>query len=71
MIKVLTNPLKEEFLKLVNKSRNSIKITSPFVKYDICREMISAKNSQTRINLITSFKLTSIYSGALDIEALE
>lgn len=71
MIKVLTTPWKEEFLKLVNKSKISIKITSPFVKYDICREMLLAKNRQTRINLITSFKLMSIYSGALDIKALE
>lgn len=70
-MKILTTPWKDYFLELVNQSKKSIKITSPFVKNDICAEMINAKNSSTRIDLITSFKLMSIYSGSLDVSAIE
>jgi hypothetical protein len=70
-MRILTTPWKADFLDLVHQSKKSIKITSPFVKNDICAEMISAKASSSRIELITSFKLMSIHSGSLDISALE
>ncbi|MCL6494203.1 MAG: hypothetical protein K6T54_05405, partial [Ignavibacterium sp.] len=70
-MKVLTTPWKYDFLELVSNSRKSIKITSPFVKNDICKEMLNAKNSESKVYLITSFKLMSVYSGALDISAIE
>lgn len=70
-MKVLTTPWKYDFLELVSNSRKSIKITSPFVKNDICKEMLNVKNSESKVYLITSFKLMSIYSGALDISAIE
>jgi hypothetical protein len=70
-MRILTTPWKADFLNLVQQSKKSIKITSPFVKNDICTEMISAKASSSRIELITSFKLMSIHSGSLDISALE
>lgn len=70
-MKILTTPWKNDFLELVSQSRKSIKITSPFVKNDVCSELISAKKSSSKIVLITSIKLMSIYSGALDISAIE
>lgn len=70
-MKILTTPWKDDFLELVHEAKKSIKITSPFVKNDVCAEMINAKNSATKIDLITSFKLMSIYSGCLDISAIE
>jgi phosphatidylserine/phosphatidylglycerophosphate/cardiolipin synthase-like enzyme len=70
-MKILKTPWKNEFLDLVSKSEKSIKITSPFVKENICNELLEAKKSGTSLNLITSFKLTNIYLGSLDILALE
>lgn len=70
-MKILTTPWKDDFLELVYQSKKSIKITSPFVKNDICAEMINAKNSSSKIDLITSFKLMTIYSGSLDVSAIE
>ncbi len=70
-MKVLTTPWKNDFLHLVEQSRRSIKITSPFVKNDACLELIKSKRASTKIYLITSFKLMSIYSGALDASAIE
>lgn len=41
------------------------------MKNDVCIEMINAKKCSSKIDLITSFKLMSIYSGALDVSAIE
>lgn len=70
-MRILKTPWKDDLLELVHQSKKSIKITSPFVKHDICSELINVKNLSTRIDLITSFKLMSIYTGSLDISAIE
>ena len=70
-MRVLTTPWKNDLLELVADAKHSIKITSPFVKEEICREIIDAKQSKSELELITSFKLMSIYSGSLDLSALD
>lgn len=70
-MKILKTPWKDDFLELVHQCKKSIKITSPFVKNDICSELIRVKKDSSRIDLITSFKLMSIYSGSLDVSAIE
>ena len=69
-MKIITTPWKNEFLELVSNSTKSIKITSPFVKENICSELLSKKRDNTQFELITSFKLPNIYSGSLDLAAL-
>lgn len=71
MIKTLKSPWKNELLDLASRSDNSIKITSPFIKDNICSDLLNAKGSETKIHLITSFKIGNIYNGSLDIAALE
>jgi hypothetical protein len=68
VIKVLKTPWKNEFLDLVASSTKSIKITSPFIKENICNEILAKKKQNTQLELITSFKLLSIYSGSLDLK---
>lgn len=70
-MKILTTPWKKDLLALVADSKTSIRITSPFVKENICRDLIEAKRADSRIELVTSFKLANIYSGSLDLSALE
>ncbi len=70
-MKLLTNPWKNELLELVANSESSIKITSPFVKENVCREIFKVKNADSKIELVTSFKLANVYSGSLDLSALE
>jgi phosphatidylserine/phosphatidylglycerophosphate/cardiolipin synthase-like enzyme len=70
-MKILTTPWKNEFFELVTNSKKSIKITSPFVKKDIANEMLRIKSKETKIELFTSFKLMNIYSGLLDIDAIQ
>jgi len=70
-MKILTTPWKDELFDLVSKAKKSIKITSPFVKENVCSELLAFKNESVSIDLITSFKLLNIYSGSLDVLALE
>ncbi|MBI3787901.1 MAG: NgoFVII family restriction endonuclease [Ignavibacteriales bacterium] len=70
-MKVLKTPWKKELLALTNGSKQSIKVTSPFVKQNICSELLDAKRPSTKFELITSFKLMSIYSGGLDLKAID
>lgn len=70
-MQILKTPWKKNLLELVAQSKKSIKITSPFVKENICNELINVKNKNTKIELITSFKLMNIYSGSLDLSGLE
>lgn len=70
-MKLLKSPWKIDFLDLVKNAKQSIKMTSPFIKENICDEIISIKNEKTRINLITSFKILNLYSGSLDINGVE
>lgn len=58
-------------MDLVSKSEDSIKITSPFLKENICNEMINFKRSNVCIELITSFKLANVRSGSLDLKGIE
>ena len=70
-MKVLKTPWKNEFLELVANSKRKIRITSPFIKENICNELLEAKINDSKISLITSFKIFNLYSGSLDINGLE
>lgn len=70
-MKIISSPWKKTFLDLVSKSKESIKITSPFIKENICDELLAIKNKNAELEIITSFKFNSIYSGSLDISAVE
>lgn len=70
-MKILTTPWKDNLLELVHQSKKSIKITSPFLKNNICSELLRVKNDSAKLEIITSFKLMSVYSGSLDLAAIE
>ncbi len=69
-MKLLKNPWDNLFYDLISSSKESIKITSPYVKENIVSKMISSKRDEVNISLITSFKLMNYYVGASDLEAL-
>lgn len=69
-MRLLKTPWKSEFLSLVNESESKIRITSPFIKENICNDILKTKKECTNIELITSFKLMNLYSGALDIKGI-
>jgi len=42
-MKVIKTPWKKEFLNLVQQTEKTIKITSPFVKENICDDILNIK----------------------------
>jgi HKD family nuclease len=68
---LIKNPWDKLFFELVNSSKRSIKITSPFVKENIVSNLINLKNSEVKLTLVTSFRLMNYYTGASDLKALE
>ncbi|MCS7036629.1 MAG: phospholipase D-like domain-containing protein [Saprospiraceae bacterium] len=70
-MKILSNPWRDEFLRLVGSAKTSIKIAAPFVKQEGCEAMLQAKRSTSAICLVTNFQLKSIFCGSIDLSALE
>ena len=70
-MEIIKTPWKDKFLELASKSQKSIKITSPFIKNNICEDMLNITKEGVNIDLITSYKIFNIYSGSLDLDGLE
>ncbi len=70
-MKIIKTPWKNDFLRLVSNSKSSIKITSPFIKENVCDEMLLVKKESSKLEIITSFKIANIHTGSLDINALQ
>ncbi|MFA5670021.1 MAG: phospholipase D-like domain-containing protein [Balneolaceae bacterium] len=70
-MKLIKTPWRSDFLNLIKDSKNKIRITSPFIKENICDDILSIKKRSSSIELITSFKLINLYSGSLDINGIE
>jgi predicted secreted Zn-dependent protease len=70
-MKIITTPWKNELLELVSNAKKSIKIITPFVKENVCQALLSMKQSQAKIELITSFKFSYFCSGQSDLAAFD
>lgn len=70
-MKILTTPWKKDLFRLVKGSKQSIKITSPFITYEVCDQMLAAKNNSSKLQMITAFRIMSVYSGLIDLAAIE
>ena len=68
---VIKSPWEARFFDLVKSSVNSIKIAAPFIKQNTCEKLLATKPEACRIELVTSFVVKNIHSGALDLGALE
>ena len=58
-MKIIRSPWRNELIELVENTKKSIKIISPFIKADIINEILIKKQKQTKIELITSFKFSN------------
>jgi phosphatidylserine/phosphatidylglycerophosphate/cardiolipin synthase-like enzyme len=56
-------------MNLIEDSEESIRITSPFIKEDICKEILNHVRHDVCFELITD--LPNAYTGALDLSGLE
>jgi hypothetical protein len=68
-IEVLINPAIDVFMGLVKSSKEQL-FASPFVKNNITNMVIENRPSDSKISLLTSYKLTNFYRGSSDLQAL-
>jgi type II restriction enzyme len=65
----LTNPSLETFLSLVHSARQQL-FAAPFVKDNVARLIFERKPENSKISLLTSYKLSNFHRRSSDIEAL-
>jgi phosphatidylserine/phosphatidylglycerophosphate/cardiolipin synthase-like enzyme len=71
LFEIVKNPWDKKLYDLVLQSQKNIKISSPYISKEICKNIFKHKNSQTKIQLITDFKINNLINNSLDILALE
>ncbi len=69
-MKIIRSPWRKELMELVVNAKKSIKIVSPFIKENTIIEILSKKQSQVKIELITLFKFSNFCSSQSDLSAL-
>ncbi len=70
-MRIITTPWKNELLELVSNAKKSIKIITPFIKENVCQELLLKKQSQAKIEIITTFKFSYFCSGQSDLTAFD
>ncbi len=71
MIKTVKTPFLREFFEYVNKSKSSIKISSPFIKEEMIEKLYENKNRRTKLNVITKFSVINFMKKLSDLTAIE
>ncbi len=71
LFEIVKNPWDKKLYQLVSQSQKNIKISSPYISKQICKNIFQCKNLQTKIQLITDFKINNLINNSLDIQALE
>ncbi|MHA1221968.1 MAG: phospholipase D-like domain-containing protein [Candidatus Heimdallarchaeaceae archaeon] len=71
MIDLITKPWSGIFQKLVAGSKESIFISSPFIKNSATNILLKNRQSQVELKVLTSFKLAYFRNRASDIESIE
>lgn len=70
-MQLIRSPWNEMFYDLVGSCKKSIKITSPYLKEHAVKQLIERKQTDTALQLVTSFKLMNYHVGASDLSALD
>lgn len=69
-IELIKSPWENVLLDLVEQTKESLRITSPYIKSKPVEKMISVKDNDVSIECITSFKLMNYYRKSSDLKAL-
>lgn len=70
MTEIIKNPIEDIFLELCANSTQSIKLCAPFVKNNIIEKIITHKQMETSVDLLTNVNMNSFYKKASDLKAL-
>lgn len=71
MLEIINKPWRNTFLKYVSESKKSIKIYSPYVKYNAINDIYKHKNINLKIFLITNFAIQNFHQHSSDIKAIK
>lgn len=69
-VRGVTGPWEELLVDCVNRSKDVIRIASPFIKADAANKLIAAKPTEVQLKYMNAFKLQYFYAGASDLSAL-
>ena len=70
-IELIKNPWQELLLDCVSSASEEIKISCPFIKSTVTNKLLSAKQTDTDLFVISTFKLANFHQGVSDLDALE
>ena len=68
-VEIITNPATDVFLDLVRTSQEQL-LASPFVKANVAKMILDNRPAESKISLLTSYKLTNFYRNSSDLMAL-
>ena len=69
-LEIITNPATDIFLDLVRTSHEQL-LASPFIKANVAKLILDNRPNESRISLLTSYKLTNFYRNSSDLTALK
>ncbi len=69
-VEIITNPSTDVFLDLVRSSKEQL-FASPFIKANIATMILDNKPRESKMSLMTSYKLTNFYRSSSDLAALK
>lgn len=70
-MKIIRSTWRNQLMELVENTKKSIKIISPFLKEDIITELLLKKQTQTKIEFITSFKFSNYCTTQTDFSVFK
>lgn len=71
MFDVIKSPWENNFFSFVSGVQKSIKICSPFVKYDAVKKLYEHKKCNVSFDLLTNFNIAYFHKKSSDIEAMK
>lgn len=71
MYEIIKSPCGDRIMELVSAANNSIKICSPFIKYESVSDVFKRKKSDVHVDLITRIALSYFHHKSSDIGAVE
>ena len=69
-LEIITNPSTDVFLDLVRTSQEQL-LASPFIKANVAKMILENKPTDSKISLMTNYKLTNFYRKSSDLTALK
>ena len=71
MLKIIKSPWEDSFIDLLQKTKETLYLASPFIKAHTAKLITENCNRKIDFKYINSFKLANFHRGASDLEALK